>query len=866
MLIRVRIVVAAVVSVSAACPVRAQCDLRWLEGPGLPGVDGTVNTMMAWDPDGPGPLPEELVVCGHFLAAGGVRASNIAAWDGTSWHAFGDGLFGAVSPYPAAAAVLAVYNGELVAGGAFRTAGGATCNSIARWNGSDWAALEGGVGGVSMPAVQALTVFNGELIASGYFGSAGELAAKNIAAWNGSAWHPLSAGVGGSTPSKSVASLAVYHGALYAGYYGTALEPLLAVWDGSDWTSMDWPWPMYGGLSTFWVHDDKLIAGARSAWSGPGDPFKVGSGSWDGSTWQELPTSFGTDEFATYAGRLIAIGHLYKDPGVHFSVGWWDGAAWQPMDEGLAGEPRTVRVFQGKLIVGGSFTSVSGSGPCNLAFWDGASWRAIQYGPRLNNTVNAMYASDSGLFVGGSFTHAGDAEVLGVARWTGAAWESVGTPTPNQYNWDVRALIDHQGHLYAGGIVNAPAIDAAGEVFRLDGESWASTGLKDAAAGVVHSVDALCEFQGDLVAGGYFEDLGNARPGVLRWNGTSWNPIGDGLSGTVLALTVFQGDLIAGGTFDKAGGIPAPGVARWNGAAWSRPGDLSGTVYALVRFESGLVAAGKRIKIGSKSVGNIARWDGAKWYAMDAGLTGPSLDSNYVHTLAVHDGQLYAAGSFTKGNTTTINQVARWDGVRWEPVGSGVMGADVSEALALASYHGELCVGGNFSLAGSGVSAHFARWTDTGIPWIAQQPSPISTACGQTATFSAAGATGYAPLTYQWRRGGVNLTDGPTGTGSSITGANSATLHIAGTSSSDNDLYDCIISNTCGAATSESANLIVTGCCPADFDDSGFVNGDDFDSFVIVFESGSLDADFDHNGFVNGDDYDLFVAAFVEGC
>ena len=54
--------------------------------------------------------------------------------------------------------------------------------------------------------------------------------------------------------------------------------------------------------------------------------------------------------------------------------------------------------------------------------------------------------------------------------------------------------------------------------------------------------------------------------------------------------------------------------------------------------------------------------------------------------------------------------------------------------------------------------------------------------------------------------------------------------------------------------------------CPADFDQNGFVNGADFDAFVIEFYYGTLLADFDHNGFVNGVDFDGFTAAFVAGC
>ena len=54
--------------------------------------------------------------------------------------------------------------------------------------------------------------------------------------------------------------------------------------------------------------------------------------------------------------------------------------------------------------------------------------------------------------------------------------------------------------------------------------------------------------------------------------------------------------------------------------------------------------------------------------------------------------------------------------------------------------------------------------------------------------------------------------------------------------------------------------------CPSDFDQNGFVNGDDFDSFIAAFEAGSTAADFDHNTFVNGDDFDAFVLAFEAGC
>ncbi|GMV24606.1 MAG: hypothetical protein AMXMBFR58_06370 [Phycisphaerae bacterium] len=54
--------------------------------------------------------------------------------------------------------------------------------------------------------------------------------------------------------------------------------------------------------------------------------------------------------------------------------------------------------------------------------------------------------------------------------------------------------------------------------------------------------------------------------------------------------------------------------------------------------------------------------------------------------------------------------------------------------------------------------------------------------------------------------------------------------------------------------------------CPADFDGSGFVDLEDFGTFVFAFEAGDDSADFDGTGFVDTEDYDAFVRAFEAGC
>lgn len=54
--------------------------------------------------------------------------------------------------------------------------------------------------------------------------------------------------------------------------------------------------------------------------------------------------------------------------------------------------------------------------------------------------------------------------------------------------------------------------------------------------------------------------------------------------------------------------------------------------------------------------------------------------------------------------------------------------------------------------------------------------------------------------------------------------------------------------------------------CGADFNNDGFVNGDDYDAFASAFEAADPAADYNGDGFVNGDDYDAFASAFESGC
>jgi len=71
--------------------------------------------------------------------------------------------------------------------------------------------------------------------------------------------------------------------------------------------------------------------------------------------------------------------------------------------------------------------------------------------------------------------------------------------------------------------------------------------------------------------------------------------------------------------------------------------------------------------------------------------------------------------------------------------------------------------------------------------------------------------------------------------------------------------------NSCGQSGAAAA-LVEVSESIADMNNDGFVNGDDYDVFADLFESGDLGADVNNDGFVNGDDFDVFAEAFDAGC
>jgi hypothetical protein len=195
------------------------------------------------------------------------------------------------------------------------------------------------------------------------------------------------------------------------------------------------------------------------------------------------------------------------------------------------------------------------------------------------------------------------------------------------------------------------------------------------------------------------------------------------MNNAVNALAVYDDGtgpaLYAGGSFSLAGGVPALRIAKWNGTSWSSVGAIgaNGTpsndaVRALAVFNPGsgprLYAAGQFATADGVTVNNIARWTGSAWSPLGAGGAGLS---NYAQALSVFDDgngpALFAGGWFTAAGSGSASYIARWNGTNWSALGNGIQFSGVN---ALAAGNDALYAGGAFVLAGGSPSAYWARY------------------------------------------------------------------------------------------------------------------------------------------------------------
>jgi trimeric autotransporter adhesin len=693
----------------AAYPVRIDptfSDADWVSVNGLPGADNTVNAV-AFDGSG------NLYIGGTFFTVGNVVARRIAKWDGNSWSDLDGGLNGTVN-------AIAVSGNNVYVGGSFTTAedGNLTngivisVNNVARWDGSDWHALDAGVGGT----VLALAVSGSDLYVGGTFTTASQISARRVAKWDGGAWSALGVGLG--LASGQVNALAISGSDLYAG--GTfgqlgdgTIMTRISKWNGSTWSALG---SGIGGGTTPSVNALAVVGAdlyAAGVFTIPANNIAR----WNGSTWSAVGAGLGSTAYALAAsGGDLYVGGAFTTAGGDSAnrVAKWDGSAWSTLGTGASGQVNALAVSGANLAVGGSFTARPG---VRVGVWNGSDWSSL--GTGLRNPVSALAAMGGDVYVGGQFFITGVNEAINIARWNGSGWSALG----GGLNGAVSAIAAASTDLYVGGAftfaTNAGGVTvSANRIAKWNGLEWSALDQ-----GMNSNVFALAVAGNDLYAGGRFTTAGGSPAfAIAKWNGVAWSQVGEGLNatvnGSVATLAVIGSDLYAGGVFTvatNAGGVPVTvnRVAKWNGSQWSALGSgMNADVNSLASKGATLFAGGLFNSADGVPVGRIAQWDGAAWSVLGSGT-----NNIFVYSLAVAGNDLYVGGSFsTVGGIVPANNIAKWDGTNWTALGSGLTGTTFPAANALAVLGADLYVGGSFYMAGDKASQYFAKASIGGLP------------------------------------------------------------------------------------------------------------------------------------------------------
>jgi hypothetical protein len=377
-----------------------------------------------------------------------------------------------------------------------------------------------------------------------------------------------------------------------------------------------------------------------------------------------------------------------------------------------------------KLLVGGIFeTNTTYSKKIkNAALWDGAAWQAVGFSKIVDDWIKAIHVDTTSapqcstelpcLDIGGWFGFAGSVVASKIAHYETSTGQfsaiSGGMPGGSEVSAILR---EGPNVLFAGGSFSSPTPGFAG---------WFNGGWKTVNDWLIYNpIFVLTRgLSGDILGGGLVTTAGGQTMGrIFGWDRSSstWNTFGGGFNGPVSAIAVDQKNnrIYAGGSFTLTGG--QANIALWNQSQsqWDPLGaGLNGTVRSLVIDSMGvLYAGGDFIMSGTTTLNRIARWDGVAWTRIGSDATQIGANA-WVGALAVDSkNNLYAGGEFSNVDGVNASKVAKWDGLSWAALEAGAsQGVDEAVVGAACDPKDQVYFTGYFKTAGGKIRPQIVKY------------------------------------------------------------------------------------------------------------------------------------------------------------
>ncbi len=411
--------------------------------------------------------------------------------------------------------------------------------------------------------------------------------------------------------------------------------------------------------------------------------------------------------------------------------------SFDPNASGGVPQVRSISVqADGKILVGGTFTSIGGQMRGHIARLDPATGQADSFNPNASDPVASIAVqADGKVLVGGNFTTLSPNAGGTVTRNHMARLETDGradqTLNLSIVGSDILATaVQPDGKILIGGSFSAVSGVTRNNIARLNTDGTVDLAFDPNATGDFPAVVSIA-VQPDgkiLVAGSFTSIGGEMRTNFARLDATSgladsFDPNAGGTAQVLSIAVQADGNILAVGSFTDLGGQMRSNIARLDattGLADSFDPNANNHISSLaVQTNGKILAGGTFTRIGGATRNSLARLDAITGLADSFDPNpfctpcGPPPARTDIISIAIQaNGQVVTGGYFTNIGGQARNRIARLDATTgladsFDPNASG---GPYPNVISIAVQpDGKILAAGTFTSIGGQMRTNFAR-------------------------------------------------------------------------------------------------------------------------------------------------------------